>query len=136
MRKKSVLAAALMTAAIGAVAPFASSGCTIQPLEGDAGTTGGGPAPDETVGDQCSAIASAFCTHVIDDCGFTDSLADCLSQETPTCCSVASDCDAISQTSSSALDACTAAIAAQDCATATSDGIVDLEDCQGIPARP
>jgi len=113
-----------------------AAGCTIKPLDSDAGTSSGGST--ETVGDQCAAIASAFCNHVISNCGFVDSLADCIAMESPTCCSVPSDCAAISQTSSSALASCESAIATQDCASATSsvDGIADLGACQGIPARP
>jgi hypothetical protein len=128
MRLPSSLAAALV---------FAASGCTIMPLNSDAGTSGGTPTT-ETVGDQCAALASAFCTHIISDCGIAESLSDCITEESPTCCSVPSDCDAISQTSSSALASCESAIATQDCASATSsaDGIADLGACQGIPTRP
>jgi hypothetical protein len=129
---RSAMTAALLVGAMGAVG---TPGCTIQPLGSDAGTGGGGTTT-QTVGDECAALATAFCTHVIDDCGVADSLADCLSTESPTCCSVPSDCDAISETTSGELDACTSEIAQQDCASATADGIADLPSCQGIPVRP
>jgi hypothetical protein len=138
VRARSILAAAVVIGSTLALGAFGSTGCTIQPLGSDAGTSSGGTTTTstETVGDECSAMASAFCTHVVDDCGFPDTIADCITMELPTCCSVGSDCDGISPTTSSTLDSCTSAIASQDCDSAVSDGISDLPECQGLPERP
>jgi hypothetical protein len=138
VRARSILAAAVVIGSMLALGTFGSTGCTIQPFGSDAGTSSGGTTTPstETVGDECDTIASAFCMHVVDDCGFADTVADCITNELPTCCTVGSDCDGISPTTSSTLDSCTSAIAAQDCASATSDGISDLPECQGLPERP
>jgi hypothetical protein len=125
MSIRSVWAAAVATCALGSLS------CTIQPLGTDAGANS---TATQTVGDQCSAIALAFCTEAIDSCGIPDSISDCIDNETPLCCS-GSACNAISRTSASALDACTAALRVEDCNSVVNAG-PSIAACEGIPQAP
>jgi hypothetical protein len=106
--------------------------CTLPTTQSDAGTGDAGP---QTVGDQCSAIASAFCNRSISGCGFADTLSDCIANEGPTCCT-GSACNAISKSSQSALDACDSAIAFEDCNSVVTVGARGLASCQGVPQGP
>jgi hypothetical protein len=106
--------------------------CTLPTTQSDAGTGDAGP---QTVGDQCSAIALAFCNRAIGGCGFADTLSDCVANEVLSCCT-GSECNAISKSSQSALDACDAAIAFEDCHSVVTFGPRGLASCQGVPQKP
>jgi hypothetical protein len=121
MRMKTVAAVASATLA-----------CTIHAIPDDAGTTDAG---SQTVGDQCSAIAAAFCTRAIGTCGVVQDLSTCIANEMPTCCT-GSTCSAISQSSPGALEACKSAIAVEDCNLVVNAGPAGLSACNGIPKKP
>lgn len=95
----------------------------------------GGAAGSQTVGDQCSAIAQAFCEHAINDCLVLLSLGDCTSNEMAMCC-VGSACNAISNASPAALDACTSAIPTEDCNSVVNASWQGLAACQSVPSPP
>jgi len=106
-----------------------SAACTIGPATPDAGAAEGGT---QLVSDQCNRIVTAFCMRAIGGCGFPDSLSQCIADELPTCCS-GSKCNAISQSTPGAVDACTAALSSEDCNSVVTVGPSALAACQGIP---
>jgi hypothetical protein len=105
--------------------------CVIPATGGDAGNTDAG---SETVGDQCSSIAAAYCQRA-QACNAAPSLSECIANEAPTCC-VGSRCGAISRSSRSAVDSCTSTIALEDCYGLVTMGVSILAACQGIPQAP
>jgi hypothetical protein len=103
--------------------------CTIKPLPSDAGT---GDAGSQTVGDQCSAIATELCEQAA-SCGSPSPLDQCVSSETVACCT-GSACSVLSLSPASAVDACKQAIGAEDCYSMTINPAPDA--CAGIPQKP
>jgi hypothetical protein len=114
------------------VVASAALGCTIHTIGADAGPDDAG---SQTVGDQCAAIATAFCTQAIGTCGVADTLSNCIANEMPSCCT-GSTCNAISQSSPRALEACTSAIAVESCYLVVTAGWAGLAACNGIPKKP
>jgi hypothetical protein len=123
--------------------PFVSAGslvavatatlsCTIQlsPTT-DAGTVDAG---SQTAGEQCNAIALAYCNQAISGCGIPDTLSECVADQTLTCCS-GSGCNVVSTATPSALDACTSAVSSEDCNSVVNVGPSGLTACQGVPSQ-
>ena len=91
------------------------AGCDIGPAATDAGA---GDAGTQTVGDQCTAIDTEFCSQAISRCNMTGfTLADCVTNNMGQCCT-GSACSAVSKYPMSAVSTCT--------------GEIDTEDCNGI----
>ena len=89
------------------------AGCVYTPTSGS--DAGAGDAGMQTVGDQCMAIDTEFCSQAINRCalvGFT--LADCISNNMPTCCT-GSACAKLSMYPQSAVDVCKNDIDVEDC---------------------
>jgi hypothetical protein len=112
---------------IAAVAGMGSTtGCTLSPTASDAGADAG----SETVGTQCSEIASAQCSAYA-MCA-QEEPADCITNVYAGCCA-GSVCDEISQTSSDTITECVDAYTmSPDCnalANATTPSA-----CSGIPS--
>jgi hypothetical protein len=107
------------------------SACTL-PATSNAGTCDAGP---QTVGDQCSAVATAICNRAIGGCLVTDTLSNCVATQVLNCCT-GSECNAISKSSHCAVQACTSAIAFEDCNSVVTIGVPGLAACQGIPQKP
>ncbi|HZU83527.1 MAG TPA: hypothetical protein VE987_11445 [Polyangiaceae bacterium] len=105
------------------------SACTIGPSASDAGAADAG---SQLVSDQCNMIFEAFCNRAIGGCGVPDTLSQCIADELPTCC-VGTTCDRVSQSPPSALDACTSALASEDCYSVATVGPSAVPACQGIP---
>jgi len=77
--------------------------CMIGPTASDAGTPEAGTA---TVGDQCTAVVTEFCSQAIGRCmvlGFT--LKDCIDADMPMCCT-GSVCNRTSTLPASTIDTC------------------------------
>jgi hypothetical protein len=123
MRRMPVMVVVFSSAALG---------CTIHTIASDAGPDDAG---SQTVGDQCAAIATAFCTQAIGTCGVPEALSDCIANETPTCCT-GSTCNAVSQSSPLALEDCKSAIAVEPCNLVVNAGAAGLAACNGIPKKP
>ncbi len=105
--------------------------CNITEVGSDAGPSDAAP---QMVGDQCSAIAGAFCNRAIGGCSVPDTLADCISNETVACCT-GSACTSISKLSASALDGCTSDLAAEDCNSVVNVSPFDVASCQGVRSQ-
>jgi len=104
--------------------------CMIGPTASDAGTPEAGTA---TVGDQCTAVVTEFCSQAIGRCmvlGFT--LKDCIDADMPMCCT-GSVCNRTSTLPASTIDTCKAAIDAEDC-----NGIANSQlpaQCLSVPQK-
>jgi hypothetical protein len=84
----------------------------IGPTASDAGTPEAGTA---TVGDRCAAVVTEFCSQAISRCmvlGFT--LKECIDADMPMCCT-GSACSRTSTLPPGTINACKAAIDAEDC---------------------
>jgi hypothetical protein len=76
----------------------------------DAGT------PTGTLGEQCSAIVTEFCSQAINRCGLQGfSQNDCVTNDTPQCCSAGNTCDQKATQPESAVDTCKSDIDSEDC---------------------
>lgn len=106
-----------------------AAACTIGPPTSDAGTSEAGA---QLVSDQCNSIVIAYCMRAIGGCGVLYTLSQCIADELPTCCS-GTKCNATSRSTPGAVDACTAAISAEDCNSVVTTGPSGLAPCQGIP---
>ncbi len=115
---------------IFALAATPAPACTIKPLPSDAGT---GDAGSQTVGDQCTAIATELCEQAASRCGSLGPLDQCVSSEVVACCT-GSACSALSLSPASAVDACKQAIDAEDCYSMTINAAPAA--CVGIPQKP
>ena len=107
-----------------------SLACTIKPLPSDAGAVDAG---SQTVGNQCTAIATELCEQAASRCGDPSPLDQCVSSETVACCT-GSACSELSLSPASAVDACKQAIDAEDCYSMTINAAPDA--CAGIPQKP
>ena len=118
---------------------FCSSfgGCTLKLTGADGGTAGSGTtsgaSTSMTVLDQCTSIYTELCTQGMQRCGILESLSDCLANDVPSCCT-GSVCSESSLSSSSAVDACKAALDAEDC-NSVANGVAPSA-CQGVPQLP
>jgi hypothetical protein len=99
-------------AAFLVLAVLGASGCIYSPTSGsDAGV---GEAGTQTVGDQCMAIDTEFCSYAINMCGGGGDLSGCVTNNMSACC-MGSACSAISQYPQSTVDTCKAQIDLEDC---------------------
>jgi hypothetical protein len=97
-------------------------------------TTSGSDAGAQTVLEQCTAIYTELCQQAISRCdlmGFT--LNDCVTNNVDTCCT-GSVCNETSLSSAAAVNACTAAIDAEDCYSLSTNATPSA--CQGLPQKP
>jgi hypothetical protein len=106
--------------------------CTIKAVESDAGA---GDAGSQTVGDQCTAIMTELCEQAASRCaiGLAYTLDQCVNANVLTCCT-GTACNAKSQTSTSAIDACKAAYDGQDCNAMANN--VTPDACVGVSQKP
>ncbi len=117
-------------------AALAGSGCTITTSDpgADGGAASDGGGGTQKVGDQCEEIYTELCTQAINRCGITGyPLDQCVASNKQACCQ-GSVCDQISQSPSSAVDACKSAIDAEDCYAISIDN--NPPACQGVPKKP
>ena len=99
---------------------MAATACTIGPGSGDGGTGGSGGGGGGTttttvmtVGDQCTAVLTAFCQKA-GACAVLTSLSDCISGNMALCCT-GTACDATSTLSDATVTTCEQTITAEDC---------------------
>lgn len=82
----------------------------------DAGSGDDAGAPTGTLGSQCTAIVSEFCSQAINRCalqGFSQS--DCVTNDMPQCCTSGASCDQKATQPQSAVDSCKSDIDIEDC---------------------
>jgi len=124
-------------AAIAAIAPAMAvgvSGCIIGDAGGDDGSAAAGDGGGQSVGDQCTAIATEWCTQAINRCamaGFT--LNDCVQNDLTMCCT-GSVCSETSKSPASSIDTCKTAIDQVDCNYIANSTLPS--ECQGLPQKP
>jgi hypothetical protein len=109
----------------------AAGGCTLT-TTGDGAGTGAGTST-QSVGDQCTAIATEYCTQGINRCGVLEPLDTCVNSFVLRCCT-GSACNQTAQSSSAEVDACKQALDAEDC-----NGIVNGASptaCMSLPRKP
>jgi hypothetical protein len=92
---------------------------------------GAGDAAPQTVGDQCMQEFDALCSQAINRCGVAGfSVDQCVAADMSMCCS-GSGCAVMSTSSAAAVDACIAAIDAEDCNDIVNNAVPAA--CQGVP---
>jgi hypothetical protein len=126
--------AAAVAVAMSALAGLAASACTLTVPGADAGSDASSSGP-QTVLEQCTAIYTEWCQQAIGRCDFMGytSLNDCITSSVDTCCS-AGVCNETALSSAAAVDACKAALDAEDCYSLTTVGAPSA--CQGLPQKP
>jgi hypothetical protein len=131
MRSSALVAAfAFVLVALAAVTGMGgATGCTLSVADSGSGDSG-----SQTVGTQCSEIASAFCgTYAM--CGISDQEpADCIENTYAGCCA-GTVCNETSQTSADAVEACVDAFTmSPDCnAFENTMSAMGPSACSGIP---
>jgi hypothetical protein len=116
-----------------------SSACTLTlPGSDDGGAEGGTTTTQtqtQTVGDQCSTIATELCMQA-PRCNLGSFSVDCVNSEVAACCT-GSACNAKSQSTASQVSACTQAIDNLDCNLIVNySATTEPPECQGVPQMP
>jgi hypothetical protein len=107
--------------------------CTIKTSGSDAGAIDSATG-SQSIGDQCTAIATEFCAQAINRCGITGfTLNDCITNDVPMCCA-GSVCGETSLSSPTAIAACRNAIDALDCNFIVNSTLPPA--CAGVPQKP
>jgi hypothetical protein len=108
--------------AIGSFVCFASAldPCQLGPSGDDGGSSSSsGSSSDsgsETIGAQCSAIVTEFCSQAINRCGLAGfTLSDCVTNDMGQCCTSGGSCDQSSNEPASTVDTCKTDIDNEDC---------------------
>jgi hypothetical protein len=127
--RPSLLAAGAVVAGVGCTFTLPGGSDAASGVEGGAVEAG-----SATVGDQCSAIVAAFCNQAVGPCGMVGfTLSDCVNNDMMMCC-MGSACGATSQSSTATVNACTTAIASEDCNMVANSTLPAA--CQGVPQSP
>jgi hypothetical protein len=107
--------------------------CTIKTSASDAGPIDSATG-SQSIGDQCTAIATEFCAQAINRCGIMGfTLNDCITNDVPMCCA-GSVCGETSLSSPTAIAACRNAIDAFDCNFIVNSTLPPA--CAGVPQKP
>jgi hypothetical protein len=110
-----------------------AGGCTLDLPGTDAGASDAAvEAATQTVGDQCTAIATEFCSQ-LPRCNIGGSVADCIASYTPQCCA-GSVCNGTSKSPPSAIDGCKTSIDQADCNAIVNSQLPPA--CAGLPQKP
>jgi hypothetical protein len=113
--------------AVGSLAAMCSAldPCTLGPNPDAGSSSGGGSSSGSssgslTVGTQCTAIVTEFCSQAVSRCALTGfTVSECVASDMPQCCSSGNTCNAPSTQPASSVDTCKTDIDAEDCNAVT-----------------
>jgi hypothetical protein len=113
----------LIAAGLSALDPCAIDG-------GDDGGTAAEASAAQTVGTQCTAVVTDFCTQGPARCALGYAVSDCVATDMSQCCSSGNTCDEVSTSSQSDVDSCEADIGSTDCNYIVNGALPS--SCQGL----
>jgi hypothetical protein len=106
---------------VGSIVYLASAldPCTLGPSADDGGS-GSGSTSDggasQTIGAQCNAIVTEFCSQAINRCGLSGfTVSDCVTNDMTQCCTSGASCSQQSNEPQSTVDTCKTDIDNEDC---------------------